>query len=85
MNDICRNCGLSTFRGPSGQCLFCHPQVRVRQARCDFCREPIEQNIAGNKRFCSSRCKDAAWRATDAGYSYHRRRNALRREQRTAA
>lgn len=82
----CPDCGLDALRDQDGTCLFCHPRVRAvaeEKSRCAHCEQEMVRTTY-NKRFCSPKCRDTAWRQTDAGYAWSRENNKRRRDRRAA-
>ncbi len=76
--NVCETCGFDTVRDAQGRCGFCFPAYRVREHRCDTCANVIEKP-QHNQRFCSTNCKDTAWRRTPTGYAWAEERNRRRR------
>lgn len=93
--EFCPTCGVDTLPDArTGDCFFCsshltEPDPRYANAvpasertrDCAHCAEAFTVTVA-NRKYCSQRCKDAAWRATDKGSTYHDERNARRRAYR---
>lgn len=90
----CSTCGCDTIPDArTGDCFWCSTHLTDPDARyatvvrsevtrdCAYCHEPFTVTVA-NRKYCSTRCKDSAWRASDRGSSYHDERNARRREAR---
>jgi hypothetical protein len=82
---LCPDCRNETDHA-NGVCLFCHPVVTLADVRCDNedCGEVIPRPRI-NQRFCSTRCKDTAWRRTEAGLAWADESNRRRRERRRLA